>query len=53
MRTMVDAKALQMKDAVTKEEVKEASERLEKHLPPHDTFWPRWTFFAEKHGVDT
>jgi len=46
-----DAKTLQLKEKVTQEEVREVSERLIRHLPAHDTFWPRWMFFAEKHGV--
>jgi len=48
-----DAKALQMRDtAVTKEEVQEVSERLQEYLPDGDKFWPRWTFFAERYGVE-
>jgi hypothetical protein len=51
-KAIMDAKDLQMRDGVTKEEVGEVSKRLMKLLPPHDNFWPRWTFFAEKHGVE-
>ena len=47
-----DAKALQMRDMITKEEVREVSDRLLKYLPDGDKFWPRWTFFAEQHGVE-
>ena len=48
-----DAKRLQSmdKDKVTVEEVQEVSERLVKYLAADDRFWPRWTFFAEQHGV--
>ncbi|MBC8265149.1 MAG: AAA family ATPase [Anaerolineales bacterium] len=46
-----DAKRLQLKDEVTTEEVQEVSERLVKYLAADDRFWPRWTFFATKHGV--
>jgi hypothetical protein len=42
---------LQMHDDATTEEVREVSETLQKYLPAHDKFWPRWTFFAEKHGA--
>lgn len=49
-----DAKRLQLKDEdkVTTEEVREVSERLVKYLAADDRFWPRWTFFAEKHGAE-
>ncbi|MDM8526992.1 AAA family ATPase [Anaerolineales bacterium HSG24] len=48
-----DAKKLQARDDVTTEEVRELSERLMKYLPTHgDRFWPRWTYFAEQHGVE-
>ncbi|MCI0692538.1 AAA family ATPase [candidate division KSB1 bacterium] len=45
------AKALQTAKVVTQEEVKRISDALLKYLGPHDEFWPRWVFFAEKHGV--
>lgn len=45
------AKMLQTKDDITKEDVQELSERLTHLLSSHDTFWIRWKFFAEKHGV--
>jgi hypothetical protein len=49
---IMDAKALQdlPESEVKGEAVKETHERLVKYLAPDDTFWPRWTFFAEKHG---
>ena len=47
-----DAKALQEKESVSPNEVAEVSQRLVKYLPAHDSFWPRWTFFAAQHGVD-
>jgi hypothetical protein len=49
-----DAKALQdlPEDKVDGEVVKETHERLVKYLAQDDTFWPRWTFFAEKYGVE-
>ncbi len=51
-QALKDAIELQMRDTVTTEEVREVSERLQKYLPSHDKFWPRWTFFAENHGVE-
>lgn len=47
-----DAKKLQLQKQATEEEVREVSERLVKYLAAHDRFWPRWTFFAEQHGVE-
>lgn len=49
-----EAKQLQMRDSdeVTQAEVAALSQRLVKYLAAHDQFWPRWTFFAEQHGVD-
>ena len=47
-----DAKKLQMQDEVTTEEVRGVTERLVKYLAGDDKFWPRWTFFAEQHGVE-
>ncbi len=47
-----DAKKLQMQDKVTTEEVRDVTERLVKYLAGDDKFWPRWTFFAEQHGVE-
>jgi hypothetical protein len=38
--------------SVTTEQVMQVHEWLKQVLPAHDTFWSRWTFFAEKHGVD-
>jgi hypothetical protein len=48
-----DAKLLQdlPKSKVNREAVKETHDKLVKYLAPDDTFWPRWTFFAEMHGV--
>lgn len=46
------AKALQYQDNPKKSDVQKVSEALAKYLPENDEFWPRWVFFAEKHGVD-
>jgi hypothetical protein len=51
-QALEDAKKLQMQDEVTAEEVREVSDRLVKYLAGDDEFWPRWTFFAEQHGVE-
>jgi len=48
-----DALRLQKSNgAVTTAQVAHVHERLKQALPAHDIFWSRWTFFAEKHGVD-
>jgi len=49
---LVDAKNLQLTDHPDPEQVKLISQRLIEYLPSIDPFWPRWKFFAEKHGVD-
>jgi hypothetical protein len=46
-----EAKRLQEAEKPSKSEIKRLSEALESVLPPHDTFWIRWNFFAERHGV--
>ena len=51
-KAIEDAKRLQVQETITTAEVEEVSQRLEQYLPAHDNFWPRWTFFAEKHGVE-
>ena len=51
-KAIEDAKKLQENEDVTLAEVTEVSERLVKYLAAHDPFWPRWTFFAEEHGVE-
>jgi hypothetical protein len=45
-----DAKALQLQNKPEAEEVQNVSKRLTKYLAADDEFWPRWIFFAEKHG---
>ena len=46
-----DAKHLQLSDHATSKEVADVSDRLKRHLAADDKFWPRWLYFAEKHGV--
>jgi hypothetical protein len=50
--TIERAKALQLKNKPAKEEVQQVSEALSKVLAPDDQFWPRWTYFAEREGVE-
>ena len=51
-KALVDAKQLQMSEHPDPEKIKEVSARLAQHLPDLDPIWPRWTFFAEKNGVN-
>lgn len=37
---------------VSEEEVRKVSEKLESLLGAHDSFWPRWIFFAKRFGVE-
>lgn len=46
------ARALQLRQNVTKDEVFDVTEKLKRFLPPDDRFWPRWIAFAERHEVD-
>jgi hypothetical protein len=45
------AKAVQMSKNPTKETVELISKELTRYLAVDDDFWPRWLYFAEKHGV--
>jgi putative AbiEii toxin of type IV toxin-antitoxin system len=49
--TIEEAKFIQLKQKVTKEEVQDVSMRLLKCLAADDKFWPRWITFAGKFGV--
>ncbi len=51
-KAIEDAKALQVSDAPSAEDVKAVHKRLVRLLSDQDTFWPRWTFFAREKGVD-
>jgi hypothetical protein len=46
-----EAKALQAKSKPSRAEVRDVDARLVRYLAPDDEFWPRWRFFAEKHGA--
>jgi hypothetical protein len=51
-KAISDARKLQLmdEDEVKPEDVKAVHERLVKALAPDDTFWPKWTYFAEQKG---
>jgi hypothetical protein len=50
-RAILDAIKIQRKDKPDKEEVIKIHCQLTRLLSEFDTFWPRWIFFAQKHGV--
>lgn len=47
-----DAKTLQLANNPDPSVVREVNSRLVQYLAPDDDFWPRWRYFAEKHGLD-
>lgn len=51
-RAIEDAKRLQLAREPERAAVKAVSERLQRYLAENDSFWPRWTYFAEQHGAD-
>lgn len=46
-----EAKALQLDDDPSDEDVRAVHQRLLQCLAQNDPFWPRWIYFAEQHGV--
>lgn len=46
-----EAKRLMGSQNVEQTEVREVSEKLMKLISSHDPLWPRWTYFAEQHGI--
>jgi hypothetical protein len=46
------AKAIQLDKQPNTERVREVDKLLSHNLADDDTFWPRWRFFAAKHGVE-
>ena len=50
-KAIEEAVELQESEDITKEKVETINKKLKEVLPPEDTFWVRWIFFAEKHGV--
>jgi hypothetical protein len=51
-KAILDAVELQLKANVHSEAVREVHERLVRYIGAHDIFWPRWTFFAKRHGIE-
>lgn len=47
-----DAKQLQQMSNPPTEKVRHAHEALVKVLAPDDDYWPRWLYFAKKHGLN-
>jgi hypothetical protein len=46
-----EAKALQTAKKPDPQKVRDVNEELIKYLAPDDEFWPRWRFFAKRHGL--
>lgn len=46
------AKELQIAEKPSAADVKAANVALRKALAPDDKFWPRWLYFAQKHGAE-
>jgi hypothetical protein len=51
-KAIESAKKIQLSETQNTEDVHNASKVLLRYLSPEDPFWPRWTFFAKKFGVD-
>lgn len=45
------AKKLQLEDDPSDKEVQSVHQQLVQCLSQNDSFWPRWIYFAEQHGV--
>jgi hypothetical protein len=48
---ILEAQRLQGEPNPRSEDVKAVSDKLVRYLAENDEFWPRWLYFAEKHGV--
>ena len=46
-----EAKAIQLSNNPDLEKISDIHQQLVRNLASDDDFWPRWTFFAKKHGV--
>lgn len=46
------AKTIQLDPTPDVSEIREVSDKLRQLLASDDPFWPRWTYFAERFGVD-
>jgi hypothetical protein len=51
-KAIAEATKIQESGDIDPNEVKRISQDLEKYLAADDEFWPRWVFFAAKHGVE-
>lgn len=51
-KTIEKAKAVQLNPEPDVSAIRRISNELRRLLSPDDPFWPRWTFFAERFGVD-
>ncbi|MBC8268123.1 MAG: ATP-binding protein [Rhodospirillaceae bacterium] len=51
-RTIERAKAVQLEEQPSAARVQELTDELRRLLSNDDKFWPRWLYFAEKHGVE-
>jgi hypothetical protein len=52
-KAIEDARKIMESPGPQKEEIRMASHALVRSaLPPNDEFWARWTYFAEKNGVE-
>jgi hypothetical protein len=51
-KAIAEATKIQESEDIDPNEVKRISQDLEKYLAADDEFWPRWVFFAAKHGVE-
>ena len=47
-----EAKALQLSNDPSNDDVQAAHKKLLQCLSQNDPFWPRWIYFAEQHGVE-
>jgi len=45
------AKKIQLSGRIDIKELIKVNEQLVKYLAADDAFWPRWVYFAEKHGI--
>jgi hypothetical protein len=46
------ANEIQLEENPDPEKIKTIHNELQKYLPEIDDFWPRWLYFARKHGVE-
>ena len=51
-RAIENAKGIQLQMNPNPEDVSRVSQELKRTLSADDEFWPRWTYFANQHGVD-